>query len=84
MSCTVEKRNRVRAAANGLGNMPGVVSTEVLAPDTGPADSWELEVVFADAELDPMLLEAIAGHRLSVVATPTRGDPPHTVATLRA
>jgi hypothetical protein len=84
MSCTVEKRNRVRAAANGLANMPGVVSTDVIAPDIGPGDSWELEIVVADAELDPLLLEAIAGHRLSVVETPTRGDPPHTVATLRA
>jgi len=84
MSCVVEKRNRLRRAAEALDAMPNVVGVDVLAPDVSESGAHELEIVVATATVGPLLLDVLSARRLRVVDLSRRGDPGHCIVRTRA
>lgn len=83
-SCTVEQRNRVRAAATQLDADPRVLGVDVLDPTEGHREAWILEVTCAlDASgVPPAVLRALAEHGLRVVRAGTRAGHYRAVARL--
>jgi len=83
MSCVVEKRNRLRRAADALDGMPNVAAADVLAPDVSESRAHELEIVVATATVGPLLLDVLSARRLHVVDVSRRGDPTHCIVRAR-
>jgi len=83
MTCVVEQRDRLRRAAEALGQLANVAATEVRAPDVTPSDSFELEIVLGKAVVGPLLLDVLSARRLHVVDVSRRDDPTHCIVRVR-
>lgn len=83
MTCSVEKRNALRALVHAIEMHDRVVATHLLTPDASPTDRWELEVTIEGDAVPPRLATQIGRHNLWLADVSQRGDPVHTTATLR-
>jgi hypothetical protein len=80
VTCTVEKRERLRDLAATLRSHPRVAGVDVLAPATGPRDAWTLEAVLDTGTCPPAVLRALGNARVHVVEARPRGSGFHVVA----
>lgn len=72
MTCTVDVRQRVRAAAVALRSQESVIAVDVLPPAMGPRASWSLEFTMTVAPSTPVF-EVFAEHELTVPDISPRG-----------
>jgi len=82
MTCTVEKRTRIRETADAIRAHPKCAGVTVLAPETGPHAGWALECTLTTTACPPGVLRALASRRLRVREARPRGRGFHVVATV--
>ncbi|QGN05866.1 hypothetical protein Hrd1104_00210 [Halorhabdus sp. CBA1104] len=80
MSCTVEQRERVQAAADAIEAHPRCAGVDALAPGVGPHDAWTLECTLATSTCPPDVLYALVIARLRLREARPRGTGYHVVA----
>lgn len=78
MSCVVERRDRIRAAAEHCGARPDVAAVDVLAPDAGPHAGWTLEVTVESERVPAGVLRELALQQCDLLDVSPQG-PAHTV-----
>jgi len=74
---------QLRSVAHALGTHPTVCATDLLAPDVSPSGAWELELTLDGGCLPPDIAARLARHWLSIHDVSQRGEPTHTVVTVR-
>ncbi|KZX46712.1 hypothetical protein [Haloarcula sp. K1] len=83
MSCTVEKRKRVRRAARAIQEEVPTESVDVLAPSASQYGAWTLDAVLRDAEsVPPEVLRELALAGLTLQPTPSQPEYQHVAATV--
>lgn len=83
MTCSVEARRQVRAAAECCGALPVVEAVDVLTPDGGPHPGWVLEVTVDDRTVPSNVLRELARVDLGVVDVTPQGRN-HAIVTATA
>lgn len=77
----LEHRDRVRRAGAACSELPMVVATGVVDPETEPRETWVLELTVDGGTVPPEVLRELAIEKLDLLAdqTATRGEPTHTI-----
>ena len=73
MTCSVAARNRCRSAAILLRANPICLGVDVLAPATGPRDTWTLEATFECESVPPGITSTVAQRQLHIVSITNQG-----------
>lgn len=81
--CTVEQRRRHRAVADTLDPFPSVAAVDTITPGADPSGRWTTEIVVREGRAPPGVLTVLGAHGLGVVDVSQRGEPTHTVVTVR-
>ncbi|MDS0222856.1 hypothetical protein NDI54_16035 [Haloarcula sp. S1AR25-5A] len=83
MSCTVEKRERVRRAAREIRDCVPTVAVDVVAPNASQYDAWTLDAVLHDTGgVPPEVLRELALAELTLRPTPSQAEYQHVTATV--
>lgn len=83
MVCTVEQRRRHRSLAQELDPFPSVAAIDRLDPQTDPSNRWTTELVVREPRVPSGVLTVIGAHGLEIADVSQRGNPVHTVVTVR-
>lgn len=83
MNCVPESREAVRRFVDAAGALERVVATDILTPDASPSGSFEAEIVVRGSGFSPELATEIGRAGLWVHDVTTRGQPSHTIVTVR-
>jgi len=83
MSCTAERREQVRRAADRLAELPCVYFVDALAPDAGEVDQWTVSLILTDdcRGIPDRVLSILGDEGLTLRPRPAQGPFPQAVAT---
>lgn len=79
-NCTVEARNKARAAIETLAARPDVVAHDLIPPQTDPSDRWTVELRIDADGLPPAIVAELADRRLTLRHSGPRQSMWHCVA----
>lgn len=73
MLCTVEQRDRIRAARDRLETFEQVEATDVLDPHRDRSARWTIEVVLCADGIPPQVLDTLGSYRLTLRTAQPQG-----------
>lgn len=74
MACQIQQRSRVRAAADAIGSIEGVLGISVIDPNVGESERWRLEATLEGGGVPSAVLAQLAVHGLELGPSQPQGD----------
>jgi len=83
-SCTLDERDRARAAIESIADRPDVLGTDLIDPDTDPTNRWTIEIAIDGDCVPAAIVRELADEELSIRNAAPRQSWWHCVAIVEA